>query len=504
MIPPPLDLLIIGAGPVGLATAVGAVHRGARRILIVEQAQDLRPVGNPVNILPNAQRALIALAPGISERLQPFRRVQDPSKPRICAVSATGEDIDARHVPSLATLQWWQLQRLLLDALPDEGLLVLNHQLVDIQHDDDTGLVCAEFVADRQRRNMYKNWDDNTSDSPLGERMEQDDSYQCRPEFERAGKGGNGEVDYGPNAIRVKCRAKVVIGADGINSVARRCVYRDCGDGWENFSHALYSGVTRFGIFGEPNLSPEQGRLLEQMYRRHCDIVTITAERHLISYDSLRVFLFQFEEKLRFKCFLGFFASVDKQTAQNASQEDLRRLVADLVREGGFSEVLVQLFDRLWETGARIKTLPFYCVPADHPAPFRRLNYGEDLEYPAGFKRPWHHRRVVLAGDAIHAFPPFLAQGSAMGIEDAFELVTLMGQSGIWSRPADDVPSEELLGRIFRRYRASRLKRVCRLQNLTMNRTCEYEIETVRRNEAEVFGYEPVDVAESLGVKSEL
>eukprot|EP00177_Eucheuma_denticulatum_P008764 GFKZ01015917.1.p1 GENE.GFKZ01015917.1~~GFKZ01015917.1.p1 ORF type:complete len:533 (+),score=53.18 GFKZ01015917.1:83-1600(+) len=505
MPPPPLDILIIGAGPVGLATAVGAVHRGAKRILIVEQAQDLRPVGNPVNLLPNAQNAIAALAPGISERLQPFRRSPDPSKPRVCTVSSTGEDIDARHVPSLATLQWWQLQRLLLDALPDEGVLVLNHQLIDIQHEDSTGLVCAEFVANRQRRNIYKNWDDSSSGPPLGEATElPDGSYQCRPEFERSGMGENWDIDYGPNATRVKCWAKVLVGADGINSVARRCVYRDCGKGWENYSKALYSGITRFGIFGEPNLSPNEGQLLDQTYRRNSDFVTITVKRELISYDSLRVLLFQFDSKIPFTCYLSFFAPVHKETAQNASQEDLRRLVTDLVREGGFSEALLQLFDRLWETGSRIRTLPFYSVPANHPMPFKRLNHGEDLEYPPGFQRPWHHRRVVLAGDAIHAFPPFLAQGSAMGLEDAFELVTLMGQSGIWSLTANEVPSEEVLCSIFHRYRASRLNRVCKVQRLTMNRTSEYEIELVSRNNAEIFGYEPEAVAESLGAKSEL
>jgi 2-polyprenyl-6-methoxyphenol hydroxylase-like FAD-dependent oxidoreductase len=32
---------------------------------------------------------------------------------------------------------------------------------------------------------------------------------------------------------------------------------------------------------------------------------------------------------------------------------------------------------------------------------------------------PWHHGRVVLAGDAAHSCPPTLAQGAAMALEDA-------------------------------------------------------------------------------------
>jgi 2-polyprenyl-6-methoxyphenol hydroxylase-like FAD-dependent oxidoreductase len=35
---------------------------------------------------------------------------------------------------------------------------------------------------------------------------------------------------------------------------------------------------------------------------------------------------------------------------------------------------------------------------------------------------PWHRGRLVLIGDAVHANPPVLAQGAAMGIEDAIVL----------------------------------------------------------------------------------
>eukprot|EP00177_Eucheuma_denticulatum_P000150 GFKZ01000263.1.p1 GENE.GFKZ01000263.1~~GFKZ01000263.1.p1 ORF type:complete len:509 (-),score=55.99 GFKZ01000263.1:736-2262(-) len=507
MSPPPLDLLIIGGGPIGLATAVGAIHRGAKRVLVVEQAQDLLPVGSPLDLLPNAVKAITALAPGIRDRLQPFMRTPDPSKPRLRVVSASGTDLDASYIPSLASLYWWQLQRLLLDALPDERMLVLNHQLVDIQHEDDTGLVCAVFVADRQRKNKYKNWDEKESHSQP--RVHEDGNYQCRPEFERVGVGHSGDndcADYGPNAVRVKCRAKVIVGADGINSVARRCVYRDSGKDWDKYAHPLYSGVTRFGIFGDPYLSPDDEQRFQQLYKRHSGIVKLTVEPDLISHDSLRVLVFQIgkNKELPFSCFLSVFASASREEALNASQEDLQRLVTSRIREGGFSETLVKLFRSLWESGGRIKALPFYTVPADHPLPFKTMNHGEALDYPPDFERPWYHRRVVLAGDAVHAMPSFLAQGSAMGLEDAFELVTHMGCSGIWSMAADEAPSEEQLEGIFKRYRAGRLTRVCKIQNQVMNRRSEHEVKLVRRETAEAYGYEPEVVADSIGVGTPL
>lgn len=40
--------------------------------------------------------------------------------------------------------------------------------------------------------------------------------------------------------------------------------------------------------------------------------------------------------------------------------------------------------------------------------------------------RAWHRGRILLAGDACHPMLPFLAQGAAMGIEDAFTLAELL------------------------------------------------------------------------------
>lgn len=41
----------------------------------------------------------------------------------------------------------------------------------------------------------------------------------------------------------------------------------------------------------------------------------------------------------------------------------------------------------------------------------------------------YHQGRILLIGDAAHAFPPLLAQGAAMAIEDAVALAQLLGES---------------------------------------------------------------------------
>ncbi|MGB5633838.1 MAG: FAD-dependent oxidoreductase [Waterburya sp.] len=47
------DVLIVGAGPVGLATAIALRERGIDNILVIDQTRSFRPVGQVVDVLPN-------------------------------------------------------------------------------------------------------------------------------------------------------------------------------------------------------------------------------------------------------------------------------------------------------------------------------------------------------------------------------------------------------------------------------------------------------------------
>nr|WP_299487970.1 FAD-dependent oxidoreductase [Acaryochloris sp. IP29b_bin.137] len=52
------DVLIVGAGPVGLATAIGLRKRGINNILVIDQTREFRKVGQGLDLLPNGLRAL--------------------------------------------------------------------------------------------------------------------------------------------------------------------------------------------------------------------------------------------------------------------------------------------------------------------------------------------------------------------------------------------------------------------------------------------------------------
>jgi 2-polyprenyl-6-methoxyphenol hydroxylase-like FAD-dependent oxidoreductase len=76
-----------------------------------------------------------------------------------------------------------------------------------------------------------------------------------------------------------------------------------------------------------------------------------------------------------------------------------------------------------------------------------------EVETPA-----YHQGRVVLIGDAAHAFPPILAQGAAMAIEDAVTLAELIG-------------TNNNLDQVLRSFEAARRPRVEQIRAAIRHRT---------------------------------
>lgn len=490
MLSPVLDLLIVGAGPVGLSTAVAALHRGARRVLVVEQARAFQPVGKSLDLMPNAVRTLSALSPQVQEGIRPFVRLPPPGKVRSVYRSANGRHLSTTRTTDygeLATLPWWQLQQVLLSALPDGEFVVLNHQLVDIVHEPESGLACAEFIPDRRRRNDFKNWEDDDEDS-------------SDP------RGGAGESTLGSDWFsaseressrthRVRCRAKVVVGADGINSVARRCVYRNVFRGGEALAEPEYSGYVRVAARGSPDVSPEDEQTLADKYIGEGEMAMVTCEPDKLTPHSLRTMIVHPHSsgKVPFTWSFSFFFALDEHIAQNASPRTLTSIAADVVRDAGLPEAALRISSKIWDTQSDedIPIRRYYNIPATHPAPYKRLPTTRNREYPDGFYRPWHFRRVVLAGDAAHAAPNFTAQGAGMGIEDAYDLVKRLEESGLWSEDESFCPDEKGLSEIFVAYQKGRVGRVCQFQREVMNRPSEYDVDEQRRQRDIMWRFDP-------------
>ncbi|MFM7406873.1 MAG: FAD-dependent oxidoreductase [Cuspidothrix sp.] len=52
------DVVIVGSGPIGLATAVGLYKRGIQNILVLDQTRTFRPIGKGLDLLPNGLKSL--------------------------------------------------------------------------------------------------------------------------------------------------------------------------------------------------------------------------------------------------------------------------------------------------------------------------------------------------------------------------------------------------------------------------------------------------------------
>lgn len=502
MASPPIDLLIVGAGPVGLAVALGAIYRGAnaKRILIVDQARELRKAGKSLSLLPNAYRALLSVAPGMKERLKPYLRTPNLERARSCSVNAEGTTVSTLWLKErFASLFWWELQRLLLQALPDKEILVLNHQLVDVIHEEGTGLVCAEFVVDRQRENRFKNWEGDNDEAPAWEEgVYEPDEARYERYFVNSTTEGSISSRHSPNVQgtpgRVKCRAKVMVGADGINSVVRRCIYRDSGEGWEQYAKALYSGVLRIGLGGSVGISEEHDQQLQEVCSRNSELVSLIANEDELCYESLHIMVLRLPErdKTTFQWLFFFYICIDEDIVKNGSREEIMDIISDKTLNTGHSKMIVDVCQRFIDNGVDYAIRSFYGVPAVHPPPYEALSTTETMDYPSEFRRPWYYRRIVLAGDSAHAMPPLQAQGTAMGLEDALELLVRLEQSGIWSELASEVPGEELLRKVFEGYFIARLERVCEVQRVTMNRPSDYREELAEFSE-KVWGFVPPD-----------
>ena len=89
----------------------------------------------------------------------------------------------------------------------------------------------------------------------------------------------------------------------------------------------------------------------------------------------------------------------------------------------------------------------------------------------------WSNGRVTLLGDAAHPMLPFMAQGAAMGLEDAVVLARCLS-----NKASTEIPG------VFKRYEATRLERTAMVQ-----RASRRNDEWLRQedNSDWVFGYDP-------------
>jgi salicylate hydroxylase len=129
---------IIGAGPGGLAAAI-ALQKQGFDVQVYEKAQEFRPAGTGLGLLPNGLNCLEAIEPGIVETLkrsgcQVRQAILKNTNGDTIRANPTSRYLEKYGQP-LVTVWWWRLQQTLASRLPSD-IIHLNHQCMGFEQND--------------------------------------------------------------------------------------------------------------------------------------------------------------------------------------------------------------------------------------------------------------------------------------------------------------------------------------------------------------------------------
>jgi 2-polyprenyl-6-methoxyphenol hydroxylase-like FAD-dependent oxidoreductase len=155
------DVIIVGAGPVGLATAIALYQRGITNILVIDQTQEFRPVGQIVDLLPNGLKALRYID---EQTYQSVRQTDSSSSPTtntqtnsatqkglwhhknlqgeiIRTAPLSFDDWLERYGAGRVSSNWYELQTTLRNKLPSHLIAISCRCLEVISHSNKWGLM---------------------------------------------------------------------------------------------------------------------------------------------------------------------------------------------------------------------------------------------------------------------------------------------------------------------------------------------------------------------------
>ncbi len=407
------DVVIVGTGPVGLATALGLRQRGIENILLIDQTRAFRKVGQVVDLLPNGLKAIKYINPNAYEAVKNVAIPQNqPQKPspvwlykdlqgkNVHSTYLSFDDWFEKYGEGRVSITWYNLQTSLRKLLP-KNIVKINNRCVNIQEESENNCVRIDCVSDASvNNNPYAYWEeDKDVEAPT--------------------------IQFETKSFR----AKLVVAADGINSTVRKAIYQDTSH--SDFAQPEYSKFA--AIFCRDIEIPSQLQTqLEEKYFSEASILTIGNHTvHNISTENPRLILFS-------RGSIGYIlhAALPLESIQNASENALIEIASQELEKAGFPEELKQVV-RL-SSPANMQQRPYYIHHAVRHSPASELT--------------WSLGRTVLVGDAAHGMPPFMAQGANQGFEDALFISTQIhkiAQNNNW----DDIKAITESFQIYEKYR---------------------------------------------------
>jgi len=483
------DVVVIGAGPVGLATAIGLRQRGIENILVIDQTRAFRQVGQVIDLLPNGLKAIKALdfaayeavkkegmkafspLPSNNQTTTATKKKPAPPSRQWVQINLQGQPIQSisleyddwlqEYGEGRVSISWYNLQTTLRNLLPSEQVRA-NHRCVDVVDDFEAGCVRVDCMSGLgEEVNPYAQWIESPQQDELSINSEQTSQQSDKQSF----------------------YAKLVVGADGINSQVRRSLYRDCS--YETFAQPEYSGLAAVGCMELKEVPDQLMTELQETFFRNSSIVTVVND--FPSKDSGN------EEKPKIILihrpdgYLGYLLHLPLPLSalKEVSGSKLIDLAVQELERADFPDSLKQVV-RL-ANSANLISRPYY---------IHRAALSEEIRFPSTARLhrqddalfmppPWSKGRVVLVGDAAHGMPPFMAQGANQGLEDALAITTLTAKIS----SMQDWDNTQAIESALEQYEWLRRPLIGYIQKVTLEKLVrsaeehfEYEKRVYRRN----------------------
>ena len=448
------DVLIVGAGPVGLATAVALKNRGIDNILVIDQTTSFRRAGQRVDILPNGLKAIKYMDEQAYQKLIEISSKSSKILNRNNSNSSHSETEEKKVAKKLiwhqknlqgeiirstpldfetwfnlygegrVSIPWYDLQTILRNLLPSE-IVQANHRCISATKEDGYVRVncsCNQAVS----THPFANW-----------------------EMQKSGQAQTNSVDEFENqgSIQKQFKAKLVVAADGINSTIRQIIYNNLD--LKQWAKPQYSGFAAITCPEIGNVSDEIAKELKAKYLQGERIITLRDYTGESDNSNLRkpwIMLLHKQENT-----FGYLlhTPVSLNLLKNKSSKEVINLAVSILKQANFPASLINLVSL--SNPEKLFQRPYYIHPSD-------------ISDNHNSKLFWSYERLVLVGDSAHGMPPFAAQGVNQGFEDAALISTLIANL-VNNKSLDD---EEMIRNNFYKYEKIRRPFMIKIQSATM------------------------------------